>query len=87
MRLLRGEDSELASRAPGVTAATLSGWREAFLGGDEAALATKPVDAKDLELDRLKAELGEVALGRELMAEKIAVLETGRPLGRRRPRR
>ncbi len=87
LRLLRGEDLELASRSLGVTAATLSGWREAFLGGGEAALATKPGDAKGLELDRLKAKLGEVVLERELMAEKIAVLEAGRPLGRRRPRR
>jgi transposase len=87
LRLLRGEDLELVSRSLGVTAATLSGWREAFLGGGEAALATKPGDAKDLALDRLKAKLGEVVLERELMAEKIAVLEAGRPLGRRRPRR
>ena len=33
LRLLRGEDLELVSRSLGVTAATLSGWREAFLGG------------------------------------------------------
>src|ERR671921_2520910 len=84
LRLLRGEDLETVSRALGVTAATLSGWRDAFLAGGEAALATKPGDAKDLELDRLKAKLGEVVLERELMAEKIAVLEAGRPLGRRR---
>jgi transposase len=70
-----------------VTAATLSGWREAFLGGGEAALTTKPVDAKDLELDRLRAKLGEMVLERELLAEKVAALEAGRPLGRRRPRR
>ena len=87
LRLLRGEDLELVSRSLGVTAATLSGWREAFLGGGEAALATKPGGAKDLELDRLKAKLGEVVLERELMAEKIAALEAGRPLGRRRSRR
>ena len=87
LRLLRGEDLELVSRSLGVTAATLSGWREAFLGGGEAALATKPGDAKDLELDRLKAKLGEAVLDRELLAEKVAALEAGRPLarGRRKP--
>src|SRR5689334_11050581 len=31
LRLLRGEDLEMVSRALGVTAATLSGWRDAFL--------------------------------------------------------
>ena len=31
LRLLRGEDLETLSRALGVTAATLSGWQDAFL--------------------------------------------------------
>src|ERR671939_767131 len=87
LRLLRGEDLEAVSRALGVTAAALSGWRDAFLAGGEAALATKSADAKDLELDRLKAKLGELVLERELLAEKVAALEAGRPLARRRPRR
>jgi transposase len=87
LRLLRGEDLELVSRSLGVTAATLSGWRDAFLAGGEAALATKPADAHDLELVRLKAKLGEAVLERELLAEKVAALGAGRPLARRRPRR
>ena len=41
LRLLRGEDLETVSRALGVTAATLSGWRDAFLAAGEAALATR----------------------------------------------
>ena len=40
LRLLRGEDLELVLRALGVAAATLSGWRDAFLAGGEASLAT-----------------------------------------------
>jgi transposase len=87
LRLLRGEDLELVSRSLGVTAATLSGWRDAFLAGGEAALVTKPADANDLELVRLKAKLGEAVLERELLAEKVAAREAGRPLARRRPRR
>src|SRR3954466_13371346 len=94
LRLLRGEDLETVSRALGVTAATLAGWRDAFLAGGEAALATKPADAKDLEVDRLRAKLGgrgatlgETVLERELLAEKVAALEAGRPLARRRSRR
>jgi len=42
LRLLGGEDLELVSRSLGVTAATLSGWREAFLAAGEASLATRP---------------------------------------------
>ncbi len=42
LRLLRGEDLEAVSRALGVTAATLSGWRDAFLAAGEAALVYRP---------------------------------------------
>src|ERR671928_345712 len=87
LRLLRGEDLELVSRSLGVTAATLSGWRDEFLAGGEAALATKPTDATAIEAERLKAKLGELMLERELLTEKIARLEAGAPLARRRSRR
>ena len=87
LRLLRGEDLETLSRALGVTAATLSGWRDTFLLAGEASLATRPVDAGELESDRLKARLGEMLLERELLEAKVAALEGGRPLVRRRSRR
>jgi hypothetical protein len=48
LRLLRGEDLELVTHSLGGTAATLSGWRNDFLAGGEAAFATKPTDGKDL---------------------------------------
>src|SRR3954452_5696677 len=50
LRLLRGEDMELLARRLGVTAAELSGWREAFLAGGEAALKSRPADARDDEI-------------------------------------
>ena len=87
LRLLRGEDLETVSRSLGVTAATLSGWCDAFLGAGEAALATRPADGEALESERLKAKLGGVMIERDLLHEKIAALEANRPLGRRRPRR
>ena len=89
LRLLRGEDLELVSRSLGVTAATLSGWREAFLADGEASLATRLTDGEALESDRLKARLGEMLLERELLEAKIAALEARdpRPLTRRRSRR
>src|SRR5215207_730872 len=42
LRLLRGADLATVSRSLGVAAATLSGWRDAFLTAGEAALATRP---------------------------------------------
>src|SRR5690348_3218948 len=86
LRLLRGEDLELVSRALGVTAATLSGWRDAFLAAGEAALATRPGGGEALESGRLRAKLGEALIERELLAEKVAALEAGRPLAPRRRR-
>ena len=89
LRLLRGEELELVSRSLGVTAATLSGWREAFLAAGEARLATRPTNGEALESDRLKARLGEMLLERELLEAKIAALEARdpRPLPQRRSRR
>jgi transposase len=78
-RLLRGEDLETVSRSLGVTAATLSGWREAFLAAGEAALASRAGDGERLESEQLKAKLGAVMIERDLLHKKIAVLEAGRP--------
>jgi transposase-like protein len=86
LRLLRGEELETVSRSLGVTAATLTTWRDAFLAAGAAALVTRPATGEALENDRLKAKLGEVMIERDLLHEKIAILESGRPLARRRPR-
>jgi transposase len=86
LRLLRGEDLEIVSRSLGVTAATLSTWRDAFLAAGEAALSAKPSSGEELASDRLKAKLGAALIERDLLQEKIAILEANRPLTRRRLR-
>ena len=86
LRLLRGEDLEIVSRALGGTAATLRGWEPAFLAAGEASLATRPTAGEEIESERLKAKLGEMLLERELLEAKIAALEANRPLARRRSR-
>src|SRR5689334_16496955 len=87
LRLLRGEDLETISRLLGVTAATLTSWRDAFLAAGEAALAARPTDGETLESERLKARLGDMLLKHELLEQKILSLEGGRPLARRRYKR
>ena len=84
LRLLRGEDLELVSRSLGVTAATLTAWRDAFLAAGEAALTTKPAAGESLESERLKTRLGAALIERDLLNEKIALLEANRPFVRRR---
>jgi transposase len=87
LRLLRGEDLDTVSRELGVTPATLSFWREAFLGGGEGSLKSRPTDGRVEEIRRLKAKIGELAMEKELLEEKIDRLENHRPLSRRRSRR
>ena len=87
VRLLRGEDLELVSRGLGVTAAELSGWRDAFLAAGEASLRSRPADARDDEIGRLKEKVGELTMANELLGAKIERLEAARPLARRRSRR
>jgi len=87
VRLLRGEDLELLSRELAVTAAELSGWRDAFLAGGEASLKSRPADAREAEIGRLKEKVGELTMATELLEAKIERLETARPLARRRSRR
>jgi len=87
LRLLRGEDLELLSRELAVTAAELSGWREAFLAAGEASLKTRPADARDAAIGRLKEKVGDLTMANELLEAKIERLEAARPLAPRRSRR
>ena len=84
LRLLRREDLETVSRELGVTAATITGWQDAFLAGGEAALTARPGSGEELQSDRLKARLGAALIERDLLNEKIALLEADRPFARRR---
>jgi transposase len=79
-----GEDLETVSRELGVTAATLTGWHDGFLAAGEAALTTRAATGEELERDRLKARLGAALIERDLLHEKIALLEADRPFARRR---
>ena len=86
-RLLRGEPLELLARELNVTAARLSQWRERALLAAEAALKERERDDRDDEIARLKGKVGEMTMETELLREKIARLEAGAPLARRRSRR
>ena len=87
LRLVRGEGLEVLSRELGVTAATLSGWRDTFLAGGQASLLSRLSDEGDERLARLRAKVGELTMANALLEEKIDQLEAGRPLAGWRPRR
>jgi transposase len=86
-RLLRGEPLELVARELNVTAARLSQWRDRALLAAEAALKDRERADRDDEIARLKGKVGEMTMETELLGEKIARLEAGAPLARRRSRR
>src|SRR3954452_24086666 len=87
LRLLRGEGLELVSRGLGVTGAELSSWGDPFLTARECSLRSRPEDARDAEIGRLKEKVGELTMANELLGAKIGHLEAHRPLARRRSRR
>jgi hypothetical protein len=80
VRLLAGEDLETLSRELGAPAATLSGWRDGFVSAGQSALKTRQPDAKDGQIVRLRAKIGEMAMENELLYEKIHRMEAGGPL-------
>ena len=86
IRLLRGEEIDVLSRELGVTAATVSGWRDHFLAGGQSALKTRQQDARDEEVMRLKAKIGDVTMENELLREEQRRLKQYLPLASRRSR-
>ena len=71
----------VTSRASPASIESLTEWREiAFLAGGEAILKSREVDVEDEEKRRLKSVVASVSVDNELLREKIARLENGRPL-------
>lgn len=85
-RLLRGESLEAVSRELNVPVHRLSEWRDRALMAAESALKAREKDARDDEIARLQAKVGEITMANELLCVKIDRLEGGRPLARRRSR-
>ncbi len=72
------------SRELGVTAATLSEWRERFLSRAAAAQKRSGRDRRAEQVGQLRRKLGEILLDNELLRTKIEHLERGLPLPLRR---
>ena len=79
MRLVRGESLDILSRELGVTAATLSEWREKFLAAGQAALKAREASPQDDEVQHLKAMVGDLTMRLEVSREAVTRLSGGRP--------
>ena len=84
LELLRGSDLESTSRKYRVTVATLTEWRDRFLGSGEAGLRSRETEVEDEEKRRLKSVVANVSIENELLREKIARLESNRPFALRK---
>ena len=88
LRVLRGEPLEIVARELAVTAADLSGWREAFLEAGSVSLKSRARDDRDEIIDRLRTKVGELTMDTELLYTKIERLEGGgAPFAMRRSKR
>jgi len=85
--LLRGELLDALSRQLGVTAATLSSWREHYLTGGQGSLKSRPADERDEEIKRLQAKVGEITMDNESLLVRCRAMEGGRGLRRRQSKR
>ena len=79
LELLRGADLESTSRRYGVTAATLSDWREAFLAAGEEGLKIRQEDLVDEQGRREKRVIAELAMENELLRDRIRRMEDEKP--------
>ena len=83
-RLCRARAFDAVSRDLNVPVHRLTEWRDKVLTGAESALKERERDARDEEIARLQAKVGEITMDNELLYAKIDTLEGGRPLARRR---
>ena len=83
LRLLRGEELDALSRELGVTAATLSHWRERFLLAGQVALKARASELHDDEVHGLQAKIGSLTMENELLLQRCRAMEAGRPFERR----
>jgi len=86
LELLRGADLESASRKYGVTAATLTEWRDAFLAAGAEALKVRQEAQPDEQRRRQKGLIAEMAMENELLRERIRRMEDEKPFLRWRSR-
>ena len=66
------------ARELAVTAADLSGWRDAFLEPGAAGLKSLARDHRDATIKRLQTKVRALTMDTELLQAKIELLEAGR---------
>jgi hypothetical protein len=86
LRLLKGEDLDGLSRELKVSTSRLAQWRDDFLAAGQSGLMSREPDARDDEIQRLRAKIGELTMDNELLNRLVDRMEGGQRPPRRRPR-
>ena len=84
LRLLRGEELDALSRELGVTAATLSSWRDEFLVAGQSGLKTRNESEPEDKTRDLKALIGDLTIDNECLKALLRKHEERDPLASRR---
>ena len=84
LRLLRGEELDALSRELGVTASTLSTWRDDFLAGGQSNLKSRAPEPVEGEARELKTLIGELTIDNECLRALLRKHEERDPLAQRR---
>lgn len=84
LRLLRGEELDLVSRELGVTAATLSTWRDDFLAAGQSGLKSRASSEPTDDTRDMKALIGELTIDNECLKALLRKHEERDPLASRR---
>jgi len=84
LRLLRVEELDALSRELGVTASTLSGWRDEFLAAGQSGLKSRKATPEADEVRELKTLIGELTIDNEALKALLRAHEVKGPLARRR---
>jgi hypothetical protein len=79
LELIRGADLETVSRKYGVTAVTLTLWRNASLEGGEAGLNSRTVEVSDEKDKTLRSAVTGLVMDNELLKERVRQLEDEMP--------
>jgi transposase-like protein len=87
LELLHGADLESTSRNYGVTAATLTEWRDAFLAAGAEGPKIRQEELVDEQGRRMKSVIAGLAMENELLRERIRRMEDEKPFLRWRSTR
>ncbi|HET6203915.1 MAG TPA: hypothetical protein VFI25_14080 [Planctomycetota bacterium] len=86
LRFIRSESLDTLSGELGVTGATLGECWETFVSAGQSARKSRPADERDDEIQRLRAEIGEITMANELRRDRARAAEAADPLAPRRSR-